>query len=71
MILAALSAVNINTEVSMIQGQQALSEAYTVWTIDDFGSTGSAFAKSLGNAFIMVVVMGAATFVIVFLYKYR
>ena len=55
----------------MIQGQQALSEAYTVWTIDDFGSTGSAFAKSLGNAFIMVVVMGAATFVIVFLYKYR
>lgn len=75
MILAASAAVFINTEESLMMGEQQLAEAYQVWAVeDDSGaetSTGMTLARSFGNAAVMVSVLCVMTFGIVILYKYR
>lgn len=70
MILAALSVVYINNEETLQQGEAAMSEAYTVWQTDS-DSTTQNLALSLGNAFVMVCVICAMTFLIVLLYKFK
>lgn len=72
MILAALVVVVINTEDTIQAGEQAMSQAYQVWSVDGASnSNGENLARSLGNAFVMIGVIGMMTFVIVFLYKMR
>lgn len=71
MILAALAVVYINDDETLQQGEAAMQQAYTVWKGAESDSTGKALALSLGNAFIMVSVICAMTFVIVFLYKFK
>lgn len=72
MILAALAVVVVNTEQTVEAGEQAMSQAYQVWHVDGASnSNGENLARSLGNAFIMISVIGCMTFVIVFLYKMR
>jgi len=73
MILAALSAVYINTPESSAATEQALN-VYTVIDTepDDNGeSSASQIGTSVVNALVIVSVIGALTFVIVLLYKYR
>ena len=71
MILAALSVVYINNEETLEQGEAAMQAAYNVWQGADSDSVGKALVLSLGNAFIMVSVICAMTFVIVALYKFK
>ena len=71
MILAAVAVVCINNEETLEQGEAAMQDAYTVWKGNSSDSAGKALALSLGNAFIMVSVICAMTFVIVFLYKFK
>ena len=75
MILAALAVVFINTEESLIQGEREMSQFYTVFKSDDTTranqSIGTNLAQSIGNSFIIVTFIGAVTFLIVILYKYR
>ena len=72
MILAALAVVVVNTEETVQAGEQAMSQAYQVWHVDAASnSNGENLARSLGNAAIMISVIGCMTFVIVFLYKMR
>jgi presenilin 1 len=73
MILSALSVIYINDEQTQAATQEALTDAYTVWSIDTSsgGSTGENLIHSLGNALVMVTVICAMTFVIVALYKFR
>ncbi len=68
MILAAFAVVYINNDETLQQGEAAMQQAYTVWKGAESDSTGKALALSLGNAFIMVSVICAMTFVIVFLF---
>jgi Presenilin len=71
MILAALSVVYINDEASMAQGQQAMSDAYMVWTTDTGESGSKQLAISLANSLVIVSFICAVTFGIVLLYKLR
>lgn len=71
MILAALAVVCINDEASMAQGQQAMSDAYMVWTTDAGESGSKQLAVSLANSLVIVSFICAVTFVIVLLYKLR
>jgi len=72
MILASLTVVYINDEQTLRQGEEAMSEAYTVWKTDESSqSTGKTLVLSLGNAFVMVSVICAMTFGIVLLYRLR
>uniref|UniRef100_A0A7S3P5N9 Presenilin n=1 Tax=Amphora coffeiformis TaxID=265554 RepID=A0A7S3P5N9_9STRA len=72
MILAALAVVVVNTQQTIEAGEEAMSQAYQVWQVDSASSSnGENLARSLGNAAIMIGVIGGMTFVIVFLYKMR
>jgi presenilin 1 len=74
MILAALAAVYINDEETMAAEEAQFAESYQVWDLDSGGGGGSwskNLLASVGNAFVMVLVIAAMTFGIVLLYKYR
>ena len=73
MILAALASVYINTDASRQFGEEQFASAYNVWHVDNDGSghAGKNLLVSVGNTFIMVLVIGTMTFGIVLLYKYR
>lgn len=73
MILSALAVVYINTEDTIREGEEALSEAYEAFdnTAGGEASTVQTLGLSLLNALIIVCVIGAMTFVIVLLYRYR
>ena len=75
MILAALAAVFINTEESLSQGEQEMSQFYTVFKTDSTTranqSTGLNLAYSIGNSFVIVTFICCVTFFIVLLYKFR
>ena len=70
MILSSLAVMYINTEESKEMGEDALG-MYQVFTISDDASSATSLGLSLVNALIIVTVIGAMTFVIVLLYKYR
>lgn len=70
MILAALTVCFVNNDQTRAQGEAAMATAYQVWNVDS-GSTGSALAMSLANAFVMVSVICAMTFVVVLLYRFK
>ena len=71
MILAALAVIYINTEETKKQGEEALDDSYQVFTISDGQSTAASLGLSLLNSLIIVCVIGAMTFLLVLLYKYR
>ena len=73
MILSALAVVYINTEETIREGEEALSAAYEAFdnTAGGEASTAQTLGLSLLNALIIVCAIGAMTFVIVLLYKYR
>lgn len=71
MIMTALSVIFINTEETLAQGEQALSDAYEVFDNSSTSSTAATLGFSLLNALIIVSVICAMTFGIVLLYKYR
>jgi presenilin 1 len=73
MILSALCVVYINTEDTIQQGEAALSAAYEAFdnTAGGNATTAETVGISLVNALIIVTAIGAMTFVIVLLYKYR
>jgi hypothetical protein len=71
MTLAALSVIFINTEETIQQGEEELAEAYQVFDTSDASGETEKMAMSLANTLIMVSVLCAMTFVIVFLYKFR
>lgn len=72
MILAALAVVVVNTDATIEAGEEAMSQAYQVWHVDAASnSNGQNLAMSLGNALIMISVIGCMTFVIVACYKMR
>lgn len=71
MVLSALAVVYINTDDTIEQGRQQMSEAYQVWKIDDDESVMTNIAMSLANGLVMVSVICMMTFVIVLLYKYE
>ena len=70
MILAALAVCFVNTEETREQGADAMS-SYQVWNVNRNSSVGTTLATSLANAFVIVSVMCAMTFVIVCLYHYK
>jgi presenilin 1 len=70
MILAALAAVYINNEETMAAEEAQFAESYQVWDLDS-GSWSKNLLASVGNAFVMVLVIATMTFGIVLLYKYR
>lgn len=71
MILAALASVYVNNDASREMGEQQFSSAYNVWQLDGNSSVGKNLAMSIANTLVMVSVIGAMTFGIVLLYKYR
>ena len=74
MICSALAAVFVNDESTLESTQEQFSSAYNVFDLDDSGSASSGvknLAMSIGNAFIIVLVIAAMTFGIVLLYKFR
>eukprot|EP00978_Attheya_sp_CCMP212_P032776 scaffold129474_cov61-Attheya_sp.AAC.5 len=71
MIMTALAVVIFNTEDSIAQGEELMAGAYQKWSVNSSDGGGLTMIKSLGNAFIMVSVICAMTFVIVGLYKFR
>lgn len=71
MTLAALSVIFVNNEDTLQQGEEALAEAYQVFDTDGASGEAEKLGMSLANTLIMVSVIGAMTFVIVFLYKFR
>ena len=76
MILAALAVVYIRTDESAAAGEEALTNSYTVLGGDDddggdSSSTARVVGESVVNAFVIVVVICALTFLIVLLYKYK
>lgn len=73
MILAALASVYINTEASRELGEEQFASAYNVWHVDNSSgaNVGKNLLASVGNTFVMVLVIGTMTFGIVLLYKYR
>ena len=71
MILTVLAVMYINTEKTKEAGEQALSNTYQVFTIAEEQSRGTSLGLGLVNALIIVCVIGAMTFLLVLLYKYR
>jgi len=73
MILSALAVVFINTDETIAQGEAALSSAYEAFdnTAGGNATTAETVGISVVNALIIVCAIGAMTFVIVLLYKYR
>jgi len=73
MILSALAVLIINTEDTIRQGEQEMSQFYTVWKppADSDESTGQTLARSLANSLVIVSVICFMTFGIVLLYKFR
>lgn len=73
MALAALAAVFVNDEDTLRGGEEQFSSAYNYFELDNSGnaSAGKNLAMSIGNAFIMVLVIASMTFGIVLLYKFR
>jgi presenilin 1 len=72
MTLSALAVVLINNAESRAEGQQAMANAYQIWSLDgSTSSSGQTLALSLANSLAMVSVFCIMTFVIVFLYKMR
>jgi presenilin 1 len=71
MVLSALAVVYINTDDTIEQGREQMSQAYQVWKIDDDESVMTNIAMSLANGLVMVSVICMMTFVIVLLYKYE
>lgn len=70
MILSALVVIYINTDETIEAGEDALS-VYETFHPSSEASTAQNLGISLVNTLIMVSVIGAMTFVIVLLYKYR
>ena len=70
MLLSSLSVIYINTEQSKAMGEEALG-VYQAFTISEDASSATSLGLSLVNALIIVAAIGAMTFVIVLLYKYR
>lgn len=70
MILSALAVVFINDKTTLAQGAQDMAAAYQYFDTSN-SSTTSTLMLSLLNGLIMVSVIGAMTFVIVLLYKYK
>jgi presenilin 1 len=71
MILSALAVVLINNDDSREAGQQAMANAYEVWSMNGSSSNEHLLALSLANALVMVSFICCMTFVIVCLYKMR
>jgi hypothetical protein len=71
MTLAALSVIFINNEDTIQQGEEALADAYQLFDTDGASGEAQKLGMSLANTLIMVSAIGAMTFVIVFLYKFR
>jgi presenilin 1 len=71
MILAALAVCFINTDETREEGANAMASAYQVWNVNSNSSVGTTLATSLANAFVIVSVICAMTFVIVCLYHYK
>ena len=72
MILAALAVTYINTPQTLQEGAKVMSEAYHVWRVDiENDSTSKQLVADFVNGFVMVTAIGAMTFGIVLLYKYR
>lgn len=72
MILAALAVTYINTPETIAQGEQLMSQAYHVWKVDaETDSTSKQLALDFANSLVIVSAIGAMTFGIVLLYKYR
>eukprot|EP00548_Thalassiothrix_antarctica_P016448 CAMPEP_0194187154 /NCGR_PEP_ID=MMETSP0154-20130528/49710_1 /TAXON_ID=1049557 /ORGANISM="Thalassiothrix antarctica, Strain L6-D1" /LENGTH=517 /DNA_ID=CAMNT_0038906671 /DNA_START=25 /DNA_END=1579 /DNA_ORIENTATION=+ len=72
MILSSLAVVYINNEQTLQTGEEAMNEAYIVWSTDESSeSIGKTLAVSLGNALIMVSGICAMTYVIVLLFRFR
>jgi presenilin 1 len=70
MLLSSLAVIYINTEESKAMGEAALG-MYQAFDISDDASSATSLGLSLVNALIIVSVIGAMTFVIVLLYKFR
>lgn len=70
MILSALAVVFINNETTLEQGAESMAAAYQYFDTSG-ASTFGTLMLSLLNGLIMVSVIGAMTFVIVLLYKYK
>lgn len=70
MILSALAVVYINDANTLAQGAATMADAYQFFDTSN-SSDLSTIMLSLLNGLIMVSVMGAMTFVIVLLYKYK
>lgn len=72
MVLAALAVTYINTPETIQQGEKLMSQAYHVWKVDaETDSTSKQLAVDFMNSLVIVSAIGAMTFGIVLLYKYR
>jgi hypothetical protein len=72
MVLAAMAVTYINTPETIAQGEQLMSQAYHVWKVDaETDSTSKQLALDFANSLVIVSAIGAMTFGIVLLYKYR
>lgn len=72
MILAAMAVTYINTPETIQQGEQLMAQAYHVWKVDaETDSTSKQLALDFANSLVIVSAIGAMTFGIVLLYKYR
>ncbi|KAL3803469.1 hypothetical protein HJC23_014017 [Cyclotella cryptica] len=70
MILSSLAVIYINTDQTKAQGEQTL-KMYQAFSITEDQSSATSLGLSLVNALIIVSVIGAMTFFIVILYKFR
>ncbi|KAL7516714.1 hypothetical protein ACHAWX_001696 [Stephanocyclus meneghinianus] len=70
MLLSSLAVIYINTDETKAQGEQTL-EMYQAFSITEDQSSATSLGLSLVNALIIVSVIGAMTFLIVILYKFR
>lgn len=71
MILTALSVYYINTPATKAAGEKALDQTYQVFTISENQSAVTNLGYGLINSLIIVCAIGAMTFLLVILYKYR
>ena len=72
MVLAAMAVTYVNTPETIQQGEQLMSQAYHVWKTDaETDSTSKQLALDFANSLVIVSAIGAMTFGIVLLYKYR
>ena len=71
MSLTALSVYYINTPATKAAGEKALDQTYQVFTISENQSAVVNLGYGLINSLIIVCAIGAMTFLLVILYKYR